>query len=68
MAFADGLFRLLSRPEERKRMGLLGQERVKKHFTAEKMSQETLSLYEELLRRTSALKSSPETFEIRKVI
>jgi glycosyltransferase involved in cell wall biosynthesis len=68
MAFADGLFRLSSHPEERKRMGSLGQERVKKHFTAQKMSQETLSLYEELLRRTSGLRSSPETFEIREVI
>jgi glycosyltransferase involved in cell wall biosynthesis len=67
-AYADHLIRLLNDPEERTRMGRLGQERVKKFFTADKMSQATLSLYEELFRRTAALKSSPETFEIRGVI
>jgi glycosyltransferase involved in cell wall biosynthesis len=67
-AYADHLFRLLSHPEERQRMGRLGQERVKKYFTAAKMSEVTVSLYEELFRRTSTLKSSPETFEIGRVI
>jgi glycosyltransferase involved in cell wall biosynthesis len=66
-AYADHLFRLLSHPEECQRMGRLGQERVRKYFTADKMSQATLSLYEELLRRASRLQSAPKTFEIHRV-
>jgi glycosyltransferase involved in cell wall biosynthesis len=68
IAFANSLFRLLSHPEERESMGRLGQQRVKKEFTAQKMSQETLSLYEEVLRRTSVVRSPTETVDIRKVI
>jgi glycosyltransferase involved in cell wall biosynthesis len=59
-SYADHLFRLLSHPEEREHMGRLGQERVRKCFTADKMSQATLSLYEELLRRTSPVQSAPK--------
>jgi glycosyltransferase involved in cell wall biosynthesis len=47
-AFANALSRLLSRPEERQRMGWSGQERVQSHFRADTMAAETLALYEEL--------------------
>jgi glycosyltransferase involved in cell wall biosynthesis len=49
-AYADDLFRLLSRPEERQRMGHLGQKRVSEYFTADRMSGATLSLYQDLIR------------------
>ena len=54
MAFAEALTHLLIDPLERERMGMRGRERVRKYFTAERMSQETLLLYEDLLRRRSA--------------
>lgn len=57
MAFAEALTHLLIDPLERQRMGMRGRERVREHFTAEKMSEETLLLYEDLLRRRPALRS-----------
>jgi glycosyltransferase involved in cell wall biosynthesis len=57
-AFADAFSRLLSHPEEQRRFGELGQERVRRHFSAEKMTDATLYFYEEVLRRTSALQVS----------
>ena len=68
MAYADRLFRLVSHPEERQRMGCLGQDRVRRHFTADKLSQATRCLYEELLRRTSPLESAPKTFKPDRVV
>ena len=56
-SFAQAIARLLMDSEERERMGASGRERVKTHFTAERMSQETLLLYEQLLGRKSALRS-----------
>jgi glycosyltransferase involved in cell wall biosynthesis len=56
-AFAEALTHLLIDPAEQRRMGMLGRERVKKYFTAERMSQETVLLYEELLRRRSTFRS-----------
>ena len=56
-AFAEALTHLLIDPLEQSRMGMRGRERVKEYFTAERMSQETLLLYEELLQRRSAFRS-----------
>jgi glycosyltransferase involved in cell wall biosynthesis len=58
-AFADTLSRLLSHPEEQRRMGSLGQERVCSHFSAQRMSIETLSLYHALLDRRQLKAQSP---------
>jgi glycosyltransferase involved in cell wall biosynthesis len=49
-AFADAMVWLLTHPEEAQQMGRRGRERVYSHFSAERMSAETLSLYNELLR------------------
>jgi glycosyltransferase involved in cell wall biosynthesis len=48
--FADALYRLLSNPEDLQRMGARGRERVEEFFNAKKMTEQTLALYEELLR------------------
>jgi glycosyltransferase involved in cell wall biosynthesis len=48
--FADALHRLLSNPQDLQRMGARGRERVEKFFNAKKMTEQTLALYEELLR------------------
>jgi glycosyltransferase involved in cell wall biosynthesis len=56
-AFSDALIHLLMDPIERERIGSRGHERVSECFTAERMAQETLLLYEELLQRRSALRS-----------
>jgi glycosyltransferase involved in cell wall biosynthesis len=52
-AFADALSRLLSSPRQRQRMGNRGRERVQELFAADIMASETLSLYEELVRKNS---------------
>ena len=52
-AFAAGVSRLLGSAEERQRMGNSGQQRVRRHFTAERMSEQTRMLYEELLRHSN---------------
>lgn len=46
--FADAIVWLLTHPEEAQRMGRRGQELVRKRFCAERMSAETLSLYQSL--------------------
>ena len=48
-AFASAISRLLRDPEEAQRMGRRGQERVRSHFSAERMSADTLSLYHALI-------------------
>jgi glycosyltransferase involved in cell wall biosynthesis len=48
--FADALYRLLSNPQDLRRRGARGRERVEKFFNATKMAEQTLTLYEELLR------------------
>ncbi|MBI4522558.1 MAG: glycosyltransferase [Deltaproteobacteria bacterium] len=48
-AFARAISSLLLDPEEARRLGKQGQQRVYEHFTAEKMSAETFSLYRELI-------------------
>jgi glycosyltransferase involved in cell wall biosynthesis len=50
-AFAAALSRLLHHREERQSMGARGRERVNSHFTAKRMSNETLELYECILSR-----------------
>jgi glycosyltransferase involved in cell wall biosynthesis len=54
-AFADALIHLIKDPLKRERMGLRGRERVRKYFTAERMTQETTTLYEELMCRKSPI-------------
>jgi glycosyltransferase involved in cell wall biosynthesis len=49
-AFADAMVWLLTHPEEAQQMGRRGRERVYSRFSAERMSDETFSLYNELLR------------------
>jgi glycosyltransferase involved in cell wall biosynthesis len=56
-AFADALAQLLMDPEKRERLGTRGRKRVREYFTAERMSQETVLLYEELIGRRSTLRS-----------
>jgi glycosyltransferase involved in cell wall biosynthesis len=56
-AFAPSLIQLLMEPSKRAQMGERGRERVSECFTAERMCQQTILLYEELLQRRSALKS-----------
>jgi glycosyltransferase involved in cell wall biosynthesis len=48
-AFADAICWLLTHPRDARAMGLRGQERVRSHFSAERMSAQTLSLYRTLL-------------------
>jgi glycosyltransferase involved in cell wall biosynthesis len=50
-AFADAIAWLLTRPREARDMGARGRERVGRHFSAERMAAETLSLYHDLLSR-----------------
>ena len=57
-SFANVIIPLLKDPAERARMGALGRARVKEFFAAERMSQKTLSLYEDVLRRRSTLRAS----------
>ena len=47
-AFAQAITWLLLHPDEAREMGRQGQERVRSHFSAERMSAETLSLYSQL--------------------
>lgn len=53
--FADAIAWLLTHPEEAQRMGRRGQEIVRKQFCAERMSAETLSLYQSLTGEARAL-------------
>lgn len=48
-AFADAICWLLTHPREARAMGRRGQERVRSHFSAERMAAQTLSLYRTLL-------------------
>ena len=56
-SFASAIAQLLIDPMERHRMGARGRERVTKSFTAERMTQETLLLYENLLAQKSEVRS-----------
>ena len=49
-AFANAISWLLTHPEQASKMGKRGQERVCNHFSAQRMADETLSLYNSLLR------------------
>jgi glycosyltransferase involved in cell wall biosynthesis len=55
--FARAMHWLLTHPEEGHRMGNQGRERVKNCFTAEKMAEETLLLYNEVLCERTAKRS-----------
>lgn len=56
-SFANAIAQLLIDPMERHRMGARGRERVTKCFTAERMTQEILLLYENLLGQKSEVRS-----------
>src|SRR5436309_8392825 len=56
-SFASTIAQLLIDPMKRHRMGARGRERVTKCFTAERMTQETLLLYENLLGQKSEVRS-----------
>jgi glycosyltransferase involved in cell wall biosynthesis len=56
-AFANAIAWLLAHPEQAQQMGKQGQKRVNSHFSAEKMAQETFSLYDELIRERSLKRS-----------
>jgi glycosyltransferase involved in cell wall biosynthesis len=49
--FAEAIAWLLTHPEDARRMGRRGQERVQDYFSAERMSAETLELYEAVISR-----------------
>jgi glycosyltransferase involved in cell wall biosynthesis len=49
-AFADAISWLLTHREQARAMGMRGQGRVRTHFSAERMSAQTYSLYEQLIR------------------
>ena len=53
-AFADGLSHVLGCPEDRRRMGSLGKRRIQSSFGAERMADETASLYVELVGKKTA--------------
>jgi glycosyltransferase involved in cell wall biosynthesis len=48
-AFAEAIVWLLTHPAEAQHMGRRGQERVRQHFSAERMAAETLALYRQVL-------------------
>jgi glycosyltransferase involved in cell wall biosynthesis len=49
-AFADAITWLVTHPEQAQQMGKRGQERVYKYFSARRMADETVSLYQGLVR------------------
>jgi glycosyltransferase involved in cell wall biosynthesis len=55
--FARAISWLLIHPEEARRMGMQGRERIYSHFSAEKMVAKVMSLYEELARTHYGRKS-----------
>jgi glycosyltransferase involved in cell wall biosynthesis len=57
-AFADAIIPLLKDPIVRQRMGTLGRDRVRQFFTADRMCQETISLYEDVIEQRSALSAT----------
>lgn len=56
-AFAGALQRLSSSPVKRRRLASRARERVQKYFTAERMTGETISLYEEVCGQRSKLRA-----------
>jgi glycosyltransferase involved in cell wall biosynthesis len=50
-AFAQALLWLLQNPNESRRLGERGGRRVREYFTAERMSRQTLELYENILKK-----------------
>jgi glycosyltransferase involved in cell wall biosynthesis len=58
-ALADALQRLLESPEERRRMGINGREKVLAGFTRESVAKETLKVYERVARFVRERENSP---------
>jgi glycosyltransferase involved in cell wall biosynthesis len=50
-AFANAIMWLLAHPAEAQQIGRAGQERVRTHFSAKRMSDETWSLYNQLIKQ-----------------
>jgi glycosyltransferase involved in cell wall biosynthesis len=49
--FANAIVRLLTHPEQAQQMGKRGQEHVRTYFSAERMANETISLYSDVIRK-----------------
>ncbi len=60
-AFAEAIVRLLTRPDERSRMGQAGAERVRAHFTAEREARELGDLLLRLVAATGSDEISQKT-------
>lgn len=58
-AFADALTCVLLEPVERDRMAARGREQVIQFFTAERMTQETMALYEGVMGRKAPIEIDP---------
>jgi len=56
-AIAKAVAWLLAHPEQAQAMGKHGQDRVHKHFSAARMAEQTLSLYDQMLRERRSKKS-----------
>ena len=57
-ALAGAIIRVLKDPIERERMGCLGRERVKQFFSADRMCQETIALYRDVIEQRSPLRAT----------
>jgi glycosyltransferase involved in cell wall biosynthesis len=62
--FAAAVARLLDDPEQRRKMGRAGQERVHVEFGADRMAAETAALFREALNDTSTSSRSPRGLRI----
>jgi glycosyltransferase involved in cell wall biosynthesis len=51
---ANGLRRLLEDPDERRKLGLRGQEAIRRDFTADRMAEKTLAVYQAYLAKPTA--------------
>lgn len=59
VALAEAMCEILNQPEAARARGLHGQERVRREFTLEKMAQNVLKIYEEILHQAAFQSASP---------
>ena len=64
-AFGDAVSWLLAHPEEARRMGLEGRRRAREAFSAERMAQHTLAVYETALQRPAGAGGAKTIWEER---
>jgi len=57
-ALAEGLIRLLSDADLRRRMGRAGQDRVRSEFTVDRIVDQTLAVYESVIRNARVSRGS----------